>query len=83
MEAAVVGVSNQMYGQIVVAVVCVKHDPKNPDKQLSEVELKEFLKTRLAHYKLPKHIYIVPSIPRNQLGKVNKKTLLKDLIIQV
>lgn len=38
----------------------------------------KFLFDHLAGYKHPKLFHFVDSLPRNQLGKVNKKTVLKD-----
>ena len=45
--------------------------------------LKQFLNDKLAHYKHPRHTVVVFEIPRNHMGKVNKKTLLKDLNISL
>ena len=35
------------------------------------------LKERLASYKVPKEIHVVPALPRNAMGKV-QKSLLRD-----
>jgi acyl-CoA synthetase (AMP-forming)/AMP-acid ligase II len=40
-------------------------------------ELTVWLKPRLAKYKIPKAIVILPEMPRNPLGKVNKKLLVR------
>ena len=40
-----------------------------------------FLSTRLAKYKQPRTTLVVEALPRNALGKINKKSLLKDLNI--
>lgn len=39
--------------------------------------LKEFLKDRLAKYKIPSLLKIVQELPKNAMGKVNKKELSK------
>jgi acyl-CoA synthetase (AMP-forming)/AMP-acid ligase II len=43
----------------------------------------DFLEKLLSPYKHPKKYYFVNSLPRNHLGKVNKKTLLKDCSIHI
>jgi len=78
-EAAVVGRPHPMDGEIVVAVVV----PQKQYAHLSPAELKAhlqpFLKTKLASYKLPVLYHVAQALPRNALGKVQKKTLFKDL----
>lgn len=99
-EAAVVGVPDVQFGEVIVAVLAFNKDQESADliakinpkfqfdilKDTSK-EIKEkmdlFLTTRLAKYKSPRVYHLVASIPRNHLGKVNKKTLLKDLNIKV
>jgi acyl-CoA synthetase (AMP-forming)/AMP-acid ligase II len=41
--------------------------------------VREFLSTRLAHYKQPQQVFVVDALPRNHLGKVNKKQLMSEL----
>jgi malonyl-CoA/methylmalonyl-CoA synthetase len=78
-EAAVVGRPHPMDGEVVVAVVV----PQKQYAHLSPAELKAhlqpFLKTKLASYKLPVRYHVAQALPRNALGKVQKKTLFKDL----
>lgn len=77
-EVAVIGRPHPMDGETVVAIVVVHSDKTRSDDQCT-AQLKEFLKTKLAHYKLPSRYIYVESLPRNALGKVGKKTLWKDL----
>ena len=70
-ESAVIGVPHQDFGEGVVAVV-VRTNPA-----LTEAAVLEILKKRLANYKLPKRIVFVQDLPRNTVGKVQKK-LLRD-----
>ena len=46
--------------------------------QVSLEELREWLAKKLPDYQLPSRMEIVESIPRNAMGKVNKKQLRKD-----
>ena len=80
-----VGRPDKILGEIVVAVVVYKNDNitnntnTNIDTDTNTQLLNNFLKTRLTSYKRPKVTHTVAYIPRNAMGKVNKKTLLKDL----
>ena len=67
-EAAVVGAPDPYWGEIVVgAIVCSQ--PVQAD------ELREFCRSRLAGYKVPKRFELMASLPRNALGKVEKRVL--------
>ena len=68
-ECAVVGVPDEEYGQKIAAVVVLK----DKNKSLTLQELRESAKEHLAYYKLPSYLKLVDEIPRNAMGKVNKK----------
>ena len=81
-EVAVVGRPHPMDGEYVVAVVVGADALKEKGKQSEEeivAQIKALLKPRLAHYKCPARYFFSNQLPRNALGKVNKKTLFKDL----
>ena len=69
-ESAVVGVADADFGEAVVAVVVPQ-----PDANLDETEMIRTLKTQIAGFKVPKHIYFVKVLPRNAMGKVQKNVL--------
>lgn len=71
-ESAVVGVPHPDFGEVGVAVVIARPGPE-PDPQA----LINALKARLANYKIPKRCFVVPELPRNTMGKV-QKNLLRD-----
>ncbi len=48
--------------------------PHRPDAELAQT-LKEFVKTHLALYKYPRWIEFVPSLPKNDRGKIDRKQL--------
>ncbi|KAK7208273.1 hypothetical protein BZA70DRAFT_287587 [Myxozyma melibiosi] len=75
LECAVVGLPSLEWGQSVATVIVMAagHPP------IEFADLKAQLKLRLTGYKLPKELKIIESIPRNQMGKVNKKTLVKQV----
>lgn len=71
-EVAVCGVSDNEYGQV-VGVIAVLHN----NKSLTLDELKQWSKTKLQTAETPRKLLIVDSIPRNAMGKINKKQLVK------
>ena len=71
-EAAVVPVADQKWGEVPKAVVVVK-----PGAKVSEAELIEFCRSRLAHYKCPQSIEFCESLPKTGTGKVLKRELRK------
>lgn len=73
-EVAVLGVSDPDWGQHVTALVSVL-----PDAQVSEEQVVEHCKARLASYKKPKDIRFVESFPLNSTGKIAKKVLREQL----
>jgi len=71
-EAAVIPVVDEKWGEVPRAVVVAK-----PGCKLSEVELIEFCRARLAHYKCPQSIDFCESLPKTATGKVLKRELRK------
>jgi malonyl-CoA/methylmalonyl-CoA synthetase len=69
-ECAVIGAPHPDFGEGVVAVVTPR-----PGAKLDERRMQEALAGELARYKLPKRIFVVDSLPRNAMGKVQKKDL--------
>ncbi|MDR3512742.1 MAG: AMP-binding protein [Caulobacteraceae bacterium] len=69
-EAAVIGVPHADFGEVAVAIVTPQPGAKlDPDTIVAEV------REKLANYKAPKKAYIVNSLPRNVMGKVQKNLL--------
>jgi malonyl-CoA/methylmalonyl-CoA synthetase len=71
-ESAVIGVPHADFGEAVVAVVVAK-----PGAALDGQALQAALKGRIANFKVPKAVHVVPDLPRNAMGKV-QKNLLRD-----
>lgn len=81
-EAAVVGVTSEQWGQKVAAVVVLSQEGQTAGKggkPWGPMDMRRALKDRLANYKIPQELKVVESIPRNAMGKINKKALIKDL----
>jgi malonyl-CoA/methylmalonyl-CoA synthetase len=69
-ESALVGVPHPDFGEVGVAVVIAK-----PDSTVSADAVIAELKSRLANFKIPKKCVVVPELPRNTMGKVQKNLL--------
>ena len=73
-EVAVVGLKDDTYGESVAAVVGLR---PGADGGLTVKQLHEWAGPLIARYKIPTTVKVVESIPRNAMGKINKKDLVK------
>jgi fatty-acyl-CoA synthase len=69
-EAAIIGVPNEKWGEVGLAVLALK-----PGATLDRATVVEHCVTRLAKFKVPNDIAIVEALPRNATGKVLKREL--------
>jgi fatty-acyl-CoA synthase len=72
-EAAAVGVDDEKFGQRLKAFVVL-----SDGAELSEDDIKGYVKDNLANYKVPREIVFIDELPRNQTGKVLKKDLVEQ-----
>ncbi|KAK3086264.1 hypothetical protein FSP39_015987 [Pinctada imbricata] len=72
-DCAVVGLPDLVWGQKVAAAV-VASDSSN--KTLTAKEIRSWAKDKMANYKIPSVVKVMDQIPRNAMGKVNKKELV-------
>jgi len=66
----VIGVDDAEYHERLAAFVVRK-----PDEELTEQELRDFVKQNLARYKAPRDVLFIDQLPRNPAGKVLKRNL--------
>ncbi|KAI9715278.1 MAG: hypothetical protein M1812_006089 [Candelaria pacifica] len=81
-EAAVVGLSSEQWGQKVAAVIVLNPEHAQSGrggKKWGAMDMRRALKDKLANYKLPQELKVVDDVPKNAMGKINKKSLVKDL----
>lgn len=73
LEATVIGVTDEKWGELVKAVVVLKEG-----KQATEKDIIAFCKTRLAGFKCPKSVVFVDRLPKTAMSKVDKPALRKQ-----
>jgi fatty-acyl-CoA synthase len=69
-EAAAIGVDDEKFGQRLKAFVVV-HGAAN----VTEDEIKDYVKDNLANYKVPREVVFLDELPRNPTGKILKREL--------
>ncbi len=69
-EACVIGISDSYRGETVKAFVSVKQG-----KTLTESEIIEFCKDKLAPYKIPRKVAFLDELPKSAIGKILRKEL--------
>ena len=77
-DAVCVGVPDDRFGQVVTAVIEL-----DGDHTVGRDELRSFVSARLAAYKAPRNVCVVPSIGRSPAGKVDYARLTKLAIASV
>ena len=87
----VVGVEDEEFGQRVAAAIVVNNRVRTSDhfwsfaniqqqrRCLTLETLRRDLRDRLAGYKMPTLLRVVPELRKNAMGKVMKKALTKDI----
>merc|ERR1712187_120543 len=69
-ECAVLGKPDETWGEKVTAVVVL-------NGSLTIKELRDWGKERMASYKVPQELEVLTELPRNQMGKLEKKKILE------
>ena len=75
LEAGVVGLPHEVWGEIVAAVVSLREGAT-----VSEDDIREHARRLLADYKVPERIHFMPVLPKGPTGKVFRKAL-KDALL--
>ena len=74
-ECAVIGLPDKEWGERVTAYIIPQ-----PGKTIDKDELKSFLKTRLAPFKVPKEFHAVSELPKSPAGKILKRELRAQVL---
>ncbi|MBW2354390.1 MAG: AMP-binding protein [Deltaproteobacteria bacterium] len=72
-EVSVIGVPDKQWGEAVKAVCVLK-----PEKSLDIQDLIDFVASRIARYKKPKHVVFVDSLPRTEDGTIDREQVKRD-----
>jgi fatty-acyl-CoA synthase len=72
LESAAVGVADEQFGQRLSVFLVVRDGA-----ELSEEDVKEYVRTNLARYKVPRTVTFLDELPRNPTGKVLKRELVQ------
>jgi fatty-acyl-CoA synthase len=70
LEAAVIGVPHEKWGEVGKAVIVLK-----PGESLEQDEVLKYLDGKLARYKIPKHFEFRKDLPKSAAGKILKREL--------
>ncbi|MGF2614751.1 long-chain fatty acid--CoA ligase [Rossellomorea vietnamensis] len=73
-EVAVLGVPDDKWGEKVVAFITA-----GSSTGLTEEELANYCRKKLAKYKIPKNFYFIEELPKTHVGKIDKNELRKRL----
>ncbi|MDT2005604.1 long-chain fatty acid--CoA ligase [Rhodococcus opacus] len=69
-EVAVIGVPHPTHGEEVAAAITLR-----PGVQATPDELRNYVKTRVAAYKYPRHVWIADKLPKGPTGKILKREI--------
>jgi len=70
-EAAVIGLPHPSLGEEVAAAVALK-----PGATATPEELRDYVKSQVAAYKYPRHVWIVDALPKGGTGKIQKRDIV-------
>jgi long-chain acyl-CoA synthetase len=73
-DAVLVPQRDDRLGEVPVAIIVPK-----PGTSLTEKDMTDFLSDKLARFKIPRRVFILQQVPRNPVGKILKKELVKML----
>lgn len=77
MDAAVVGLPDKIWGEEVAAFIVPK-----AGASMTEPEMIEYCKSRLANYKCPRKVFFWEALPKTATGKVQKRKILDQYLEQ-
>ena len=74
-DVQVIGVPDEQYGEEIMACVILKEG-----QEMTEAELKDFVRTHMAKHKVPRYVDFVDAFPMNAAGKILKYKMREEAI---
>lgn len=74
LEAAVVGIPDNKYGEEIAAAVVLK-----PGQKVTEDELISYVREYVHHFSAPKKVFIMDALPKTTTGKILKREIKKQI----
>lgn len=75
-DVCVVGIPDPTWGQRIAALIVCKEGSTTGDDALDLPKLRAWCEERIASYQIPSIIKLIEEIPRNAMGKTNKKEIV-------
>ncbi|MFP4015583.1 MAG: class I adenylate-forming enzyme family protein [Halanaerobiales bacterium] len=69
-DSAAIGIQDSLYGELVKAFVVLRDN-----KKVGERDLIRYVSDKIANFKVPRSISFLEEMPRNNMGKIDKKAL--------
>jgi long-chain acyl-CoA synthetase len=77
-EAAVIGIPHPVLGEEVGAAVALK-----PGSRATEAEVRDYVKSNVASYKYPRHVWFVDELPKGATGKILKRAVEPPTTVEI
>jgi fatty-acyl-CoA synthase len=74
-DVQVVGIPDEKYGEIVGAFIILEEK-----STLTEEDVRDYSMTKIARYKVPKHVFFVEEFPLTASGKIQKFKLREKAV---
>ena len=74
-DVQVIGVPDEQYGEEIMACIILKDG-----EEMTEDEMKDYIRSHMARHKVPKYIDFVPAFPMNAAGKILKYKMREDAV---
>jgi TBC1 domain family member 8/9 len=77
-EVSVVGLPDDRYGEVVAAFIVHRHHLAAGEKQITPEEVRAWVRERMSHHLVPKHVFFVDEYPKTASGKIRKCPFLEE-----
>lgn len=81
-DVCVVGVPDPTWGQKIAALIVSKENSSTDSDALALPKLRAWCEERIASYQIPSIIKLIDEIPRNAMGKTNKKDIVREFFAE-